>query len=67
MSTLAPNRDEILAALAPFCSDVPPDILQDFVGRMDQEYFRRFHPETIARHVHLAALLTPDQPCKLAI
>src|SRR5512147_2021500 len=67
MSTLEPNRDEILAALAPLCSDVPSDILQDFVGRMDQEYFRRFHPETIARHVHLAALLTPDQPCKLAI
>ncbi len=67
MSTLAPNRDEILAALVSFCSDVPPDILQDFVGRMDQEYFRRFDPETIARHVHLTALLTPDQPCKLAV
>ncbi|HSB14644.1 MAG TPA: hypothetical protein VLE22_09305 [Bryobacteraceae bacterium] len=59
--------EQLLQAVMPLCQDVAPDILQDFVGRMDQEYFRRFHPETIARHVHLAALLTPDQPCKLAI
>lgn len=59
--------DERLDALRPLCPEVAPDILQDFVGRMDPEYFRRFEPVAIARHITLAARLTPDHPCELTI
>lgn len=67
MSTLSPNRDELLATLQPLCGDVAPDILQDFVNRMDREYFRRVEPGTIAQHVRLAAALTPEHLCELSV
>ena len=67
MSTLSPTREQLLEAVSPLCHDVEPDILQDFVSRMDQEYFRRIAPEAIARHIHLAAKLTPDHLCELSV
>src|SRR6478736_9600937 len=54
------DREELLQALTPLSTDVPPDILRDFVTRMDGEYFRRIPLPTIAHHVRLAAALTPD-------
>jgi glutamate-ammonia-ligase adenylyltransferase len=57
--------DEHLRIIQPLCQDVPPDILQDFINRMDPEYFRRFEPATIAQHIRLAARLTPDHLCEL--
>jgi glutamate-ammonia-ligase adenylyltransferase len=67
MSTAPPDRELILQTVTPLCLDVAPDILQDFVGRMDQEYFRHFDGPTIARHIRLSATLTPDHLCELAI
>ncbi len=67
MSTSESARHDLLTQLESLCADVPADILQDFVARMDQEYFRRVSPATIAQHVRLAAQLTPDHPCELAI
>jgi [glutamine synthetase] adenylyltransferase / [glutamine synthetase]-adenylyl-L-tyrosine phosphorylase len=67
MSTLFSEREQLLEAVGPLCHNVPPDILQDFISRMDQEYFRRMTPETIARHIHLAATLTPDHLCELSV
>src|SRR5512147_2374589 len=61
------NRDQILRTVTSHCQDVPSDILHDFVSRMDQEYFRRVDPATIARHIHLAARLTPDHLCELSV
>jgi [glutamine synthetase] adenylyltransferase / [glutamine synthetase]-adenylyl-L-tyrosine phosphorylase len=61
------DREQILQALTPLCADVPPDILRDFVSRMDQEYFRRIAPETMAQHVRLAAALTPDHLCECSV
>ena len=58
---------EILTLLSPHCQGIAPDILQDFVSRMDQEYFRRFTPDVIGQHIRLAAQLTPDHPCHLSI
>lgn len=59
--------DELLRSIQPLCDDVPPDILQDFLSRMDPEYFRRFDSDTTARHIHLAATLTPDRPCAIDV
>ncbi|HLZ32842.1 MAG TPA: hypothetical protein VKP13_02410 [Nitrospira sp.] len=62
-----PIDEQLLQVLRPLCQDVPVDLLQDFVGRMDQEYFRRFDAATIAQHIRLAAALTPDHLCELSI
>lgn len=59
--------EEKLRLLSPHCHDIAPDILQDFVSRMDHEYFRRFTPPTVAQHIRLAAKLTPEHPCEISI
>ena len=41
-------------------------MLQDFFTRMDEEYFRRFEPPTIAEHVRLTSRVTPEHPCEIA-
>jgi glutamate-ammonia-ligase adenylyltransferase len=61
------DREQILQAVTPRCQEVPSDILQDFISRMDQEYFRRVDPTAIAQHIHLAARLTPDHLCELSL
>ena len=61
------TAEETLTLLSPHCQDIAPDIMQDFVSRMDQEYFRRFSPAVIGHHIGLAARLTPDHPCELSI
>jgi len=67
MSTIPPDREPLQSTIGPLCQDIEPDILQDFLSRMDLDYFSRFDPATIARHIHLAAQLTPEQPCRIAI
>jgi glutamate-ammonia-ligase adenylyltransferase len=67
MLTADADRERILALLAPLCQDVAPDILQDFVTRMDLDYFSAFAPQTVAEHVKQAAALTPDCPCQVSI
>lgn len=61
-----PDRVTLLNAVHPLCPDVPSDLLQDFFARLDQEYFQRFAPPTIAEHVRLTARLTPEHLCEVA-
>ena len=61
------DREEFLQALTPLSLDVPPDVLRDFVTRMDGEYFRRFPLPVIAQHIRLAAALTPDHLCECTV
>ncbi len=49
------------------CPDVEEAVVRDFVSRMDSDYFDRFPPGDIARHIQLAAQLTPEEPCQVAI
>ena len=58
------EREDLVQTLTPFCPDVPPDILRDFVTRMDGEYFRRMPLQTIAQHVRMAVTLTPEHLCE---
>ena len=62
----SPDRTSLLTAVRPLCPEVAPDVLQDFFTRMDQEYFQRFDPPTIAKHIRLTAQLTPEHPCEIA-
>ena len=61
------SRESIIKTLASLCPDVDDEVIQDFVSRMDPEYFERFQPDTIARHIQLASRLTPDHPCELSV
>ena len=61
------SREPIIKTLTSLCPDVDDEILQDFVSRMDPEYFERFRPDTIAHHIQLASRLTPDHPCELSV
>jgi [glutamine synthetase] adenylyltransferase / [glutamine synthetase]-adenylyl-L-tyrosine phosphorylase len=61
------SRESIIKTLASLCGDVDDEVVQDFVSRMDPEYFERFQPDTIAHHIQLASRLTPDHPCELSV
>ena len=61
------SRESIIKTLASLCPDVDDEVIQDFVSRMDPEYFERFQPDTIAHHIQLANRLTPDHPCELSV
>ena len=61
------SRESIIKTLTSRCPDVDDEVLQDFVSRMDPEYFERFQPDTIAHHIQLANRLTPDHPCELSV
>ncbi len=61
------SRESIIETLASLCRDVDDEVLRDFVSRMDPEYFERFEPEAVARHIQLASRLTPDHPCELSV
>ncbi|MGB4894856.1 MAG: hypothetical protein WBO94_10140, partial [Nitrospira sp.] len=61
------DRDQLLATLTPLCQGIDRDILQDFVTRMDPDYFSAFSPNTLAAHITQAATLTPDHPCDVSI
>ncbi|MBI4468419.1 MAG: hypothetical protein HY650_03750, partial [Acidobacteria bacterium] len=49
------------------CPDVDEEIVRDFVSRMDSEYFERFEPLEVARHVELAGRLELRHPCQVSI
>ncbi|MBX3304239.1 MAG: hypothetical protein KF693_18660 [Nitrospira sp.] len=66
MSIGSPDRAPLLNSVRALCPNVAEDILQDFFSRMDQEYFQRFDPVTIAAHIRLAAQLNSDRPCTIA-
>ncbi len=59
------THDRLLQTLRPLCAEVDQDVLQDFVSRMDPEYFDRFAPHEIARHITLAGRLDLDHPCQV--
>ncbi len=43
------------------------DVVDDFLTRMDRDYFSRYSPEEVAEHVALAACLDRDHPIALKI
>ncbi len=61
------DREGLLQSLTQLSPDVPPDILRDFVTRMDGEYFRRIPLPTMAQHIRLVARLTPEHLCECSV
>jgi len=62
-----PDREALQQSLTSIVTDVPADVVRDFVTRMDDEYFRRINLSTIAHHVRLAAMLTPEHLCECSV
>ncbi len=62
-----PLDEQLLQTLTPLCKNIPPDILQDFFSRMDPDYFAHVPIQRADEHISLAARLTPDHPCELAV
>ena len=60
-------EERLLLSLKPLCIGIDEEILRDFVSRMDPEYFDRFQPKEIARHISLVDRLDPDHPCQVDI
>ncbi len=56
-----------LTTLQKVLPGVAPDVIQDFLDRMDQDYFSHFPKTTVAKHIQLVNDLTPDQPCALKV
>jgi glutamate-ammonia-ligase adenylyltransferase len=61
------QRDAILNSLQASAPGLPADVVRDFVSRMDDEYFQRFQPADIVRHLRLVERLTPDHPCHVSV
>jgi glutamate-ammonia-ligase adenylyltransferase len=61
------SHESIIKTVASLCPDIDDEVVQDFVSRMDPDYFERFQPDVIAHHIQLASRLTPDHPCELSI
>jgi glutamate-ammonia-ligase adenylyltransferase len=60
----APSPDDIADRLLARNPALPPDLVRDFVRRMDPDYFERFDPDATARHASMLACLEPDHPCR---
>jgi len=48
-------------------SDIKPEVIQDFVRRMDPDYFEQFSDQQVIGHLQLANRLSPDRPCAIHI
>ncbi len=62
-----PDRQKHIRQLQEACPQLKPEVVQDFVDRMDTEYFEHFTPTVIIKHLTLASSLTPDLPCAIDI
>ncbi|WP_454063007.1 [protein-PII] uridylyltransferase family protein [Candidatus Nitrospira salsa] len=49
------------------CPELNPLIIQDFVHRMDPEYFDHFSLDLVIEHLALVGTLTPENPCAITI
>ncbi|MBM4125683.1 MAG: hypothetical protein FJ246_12165, partial [Nitrospira sp.] len=61
------TTDRLSTILLPLCAGVDEDIVRDFLARMDPDYFERFQPGDIARHIALVGRLDPEHPCQVAV
>lgn len=55
------------AKLQKLSPGIDPSVIQDFLDRMDPDYFSQFSLSTVAKHLQLANSLTLDRPCALTL
>lgn len=60
-------KRDIDESIQRLCPEVAEGIRRDFLTRMDEDYFSAHPPVEIARHLRLAAGLTPERPVAVQI
>ena len=61
------THDQLAQTLLAACPNLPSIIIQDFVERMDPDYFRQCSMDQMHIHLRLASTLRPDQGCAIRI
>jgi len=56
-----------LPTLQKVLPNIESGVIQDFLDRMDPDYFAQFPTTTVAKHLQLANALSPEQPCALTL
>ncbi len=56
-----------MSALQKVLPEIDPEVIQDFLDRMDPDYFSQFPAQTVAKHIQLANTLSPEHPCALTL
>ena len=49
------------------CPDVDPQIRQDFLSRMDKDYFSLFTPEEVGAHLRMSRALDHEHPAQVKV
>jgi glutamate-ammonia-ligase adenylyltransferase len=56
-----------ISTLQKVLPDIDPGVIQDFLDRMDPDYFSQFPTTTVTKHLQLANTLSPEHPCALTL
>src|SRR5262245_50188780 len=54
-------------AIESLCPAVSPEVIQDFLSRMDDDYFLTFSPEEISSHIRMSCNLDSAHPVQLRV
>lgn len=66
-SAMPISVDRWIEVLAPYSAALDPEVMRDFIARMDPDYFAAVPPQEIARQIGMAGRLAPDEPCQVSI
>ena len=58
---------ELKQKIQRLCPEVPPNLLDEFFARLEEDYFTTFSPEAIATHIQLASALSEANLLKVVI
>jgi glutamate-ammonia-ligase adenylyltransferase len=61
------TQKNLQEAIDTVCRDVDPQTRQDFLSRMDRDYFSLFSAEEIGTHLRMSRALNAEQPVRLKV
>jgi UTP:GlnB (protein PII) uridylyltransferase len=53
-------HDKSTQTVRSLCAGIPREFVEDFLSRMDEDYFESFSPEEIAFHIQLSSRVDTD-------
>src|SRR5262245_4387300 len=56
------SQENLQKTIETICSDVDPQMSQDFLSRIDPGYFSLFSPEEVCTHLRMSCMLNLEQP-----
>lgn len=58
---------DLMEALEKICPEVDPAVREDFLSRMDPEYFSLYSPDEIGLHLRMSCRLAPQHPVQVHV